>query len=79
MVDIASCDMSLLYVHPRTEFNDARMSTEFESNRSATRRQGKVAGVTEVGVEKRVGKRGEGLRTKVLLKAKVILERDLVA
>ena len=78
MADITSGDVSLLVACPHSEFSDASMSLEFESDAPATsRRRDKVAGTTEVGVEKRVGKRGEGSQTKVLLKAKVVLEKDL--
>lgn len=79
MVDISSSDMYLLFGNPRTDFDDATMTREFESDKSSTRRRkDKVAGTTEVGVEKNVcGKKGEGVRTEVLLRAKVVLEGDL--
>lgn len=82
MVDIASSDMYLLFATPGAEFDDTKMAKEFESSKASTRiRKGKdkVAGTTEVGVEKYVcGKKGEGLRVQVLSKAKVVLEGDLV-
>ena len=80
MVDISSSDMRLLFEIPRTAFDQKRMATEFESDKaSIPRSRDLVAGTTEVGVEKSVsGGRGEGLRrTEVLLKAKVLLDRDL--
>ena len=80
MADITSSDMCLLFETPRTDFDDTRMEREYESGEAfIPGRQNKVAGTTEVGVEKRVsGGRGEGLRqTEVLLKAKVLLDRDL--
>lgn len=80
MVDISSSDMRLLFEIPCTVFDQKRMATEFESDKaSVPRSRDIVAGTTEVGVEKRVsGGRGEGLRqTEVLLKAKVLLDRDL--
>jgi len=78
MGEITSCDVSLVYEAPCVMFDDARMIREFKSNGSSTPRgQDRVAGTTEVGVEKRVGTRGEGHRTQVLLKAKVVLEKDL--
>lgn len=80
MVDISSSDMQLLSETPSTVFDQKRMSTEFESDKaSAPGSQEKVVGTTGVGVEKSVsGGRGESLRrTEVLLKVKVLLERDL--
>jgi len=78
MGEITSCDMCLVYEAPCATFDAARMTREFKSHGSSTPRgQDKVAGTTEVGVEKRVGSRGEAHRTQVLLKTKVVLERDL--
>lgn len=82
MLDIPSSDMYLLFGTPNTEFDGTRMTEEVESGKSParSRRRGKVAGTTEVGVEKFVcgGKgTGEDSRSEVLLKAKVILEGDL--
>ena len=80
MADITSSDMCLLFETPRTDFEDTRMAREYESSEAfIPGRQNKVAGTTEVGVERSVyGARGEGRRTEVLLKAKVVLEKDLV-
>ena len=79
MVDIANSDTWLLFEGPRTIFDGTRMAREFESDEPSARwRQDKVAGTTEVGVEKSVcGLQGEGRRTEILLKAKVVLEKDL--
>ena len=79
MADITSSDIRLLFETPRTDFDDRRMARECESGEAPIlERQNKVAGTTEVGVEKSVcGARGEGRRTEVLLKAKVVLEKDL--
>ena len=79
MADITSSDMCLLFETPRTDFDDTRMEREYESGEAfIPGRQNKVAGTTEVGVERSVyGARGEGRRTEVLLKAKVVLEKDL--
>lgn len=80
MVDIISSDMCLLFEAPCTVFNDRRMTKEVEVDATSTsaRSVDIVAGTTEVGVEKSVGEQqGEGRHTEVLLKAKVVLERDL--
>ena len=80
MVDITSCDMHLLFENPGTEFDDTRMTEEFEPDGDSTPKKGqdKVVVTTEVGVMKSVGRRGEPHHTQVLSKAKVILEKDLV-
>jgi len=79
MVDIVHSDIWLLFEGPRTVFDDTRMAKECESGEASTHwRQDKVAATTEVGVEKSVrGLQGEGRRTEIMLKAKVVLERDL--
>lgn len=77
MVDILSCDMCLLIESPCTTFDEKWMTKEVESYESSRRRD-KVAGTTGVGVWKSVGARQSGgQRTKVLLKTRVILERDV--
>jgi len=74
MVEVTSSDMSLLFEAPGTEFDGARMIDEFESGR-----QDKVVGVTEVGVRKSVcGGPGEGRRVEILLRTKVVLEKDVM-
>jgi hypothetical protein len=79
MVDITSSDMRLLFETPSTDFDHTRMTDEFESGGGSTPKgQDKVVVTTEVGVEKSVGRRGEPHHTQVLLKAKVVLEKDLV-
>ena len=79
MVDVASSDMSLIFEIPRTAFNRTRMANEFGSDRASTSgKRDKVAGTLEVGVEKSIcGGRGEARRTEVLLKVKVVLEKDV--
>jgi len=74
MIEVTSSDMSLMFEIPDTEFDGARMVDEFESGR-----QDKVVGVTEVGVKKSVcGRPGEGRRVEILLKTKVVLEKDVM-
>jgi hypothetical protein len=79
MVDITSGDMYLLFAAPSTVFDERKMTEEYESDGPpAHRRQDKVAGTTQVGVWKSVsGRQGQGRRTEILLKARVILERDV--
>lgn len=78
MVDITSSDMYLLSETPCAVFDGTRMVEEFEPDENSTpSEQGKVVGTTEVGVEKSVGRRGERQRTQVLLKTRVVLEKDL--
>lgn len=81
MLDIASSDMYLFSGPSNSEFDETRMTQEFESGKaSAKRKKDKVAGTTEVGVEKRVCKRkGEGQQVEVMLKVKVVLEGDLAS
>ena len=78
--DILPCDVCLLYEAPCSVFDAGRMTREIESDDAPTPRgQDKVAGTTEVGLEKSVSLgRGKGRRTQILLKAKVVLEKDLV-
>jgi len=80
MVDVTSSDMSLLYENPDTIFDDAKMTNEFGSD-SASRpgMRERIAGTTEVGVKKRIcGGPGETRRAEILLKPKVVLEKDVV-
>ena len=83
MVDVTSSDMRLLFEAPSTSFDDTRMSKEFDRDSSPGGQDMKVAGTTEVGVEKIVyerrgeGRPGEGRCTTVLLKTKVVLEEDV--
>ena len=79
MVEITSSDMSLLSETPHTVFDEATMVNEFEADDASTPgRRDMVAGTTEVGVRKTVcGGPGGGRRTEVLLRAKVILEKDV--
>jgi hypothetical protein len=80
MEDIMSCDMNLLCEHPCAEFDDTIMTREVESDKTPTPKgRDKVAGTTEVGVEKSVCLgRGRDRHTQVLLKTKVVLEKDLI-
>ena len=78
MVDVAPSGMFLVYETPHTAFDEAKMINEFGSEASTLGREGKIAGTIEVGVGKSVcGGRGEGRRTEVLLKVKVVLEKDV--
>lgn len=80
MVEVKSSDMTLLVEAPGTVFDDARMTDEYESGAATTsEQQDKVAATTEVGVGKRIpGGPGEGRRVEVMLKTKVVLEKDVV-
>jgi len=80
MVEVASSDMSLVFETPLTVFDETRMTNEFGSDEASTPgRRDKVAGTTEVGVKQSVcGGRDKGRRTEVLLKTKVVLEKDVV-
>ena len=80
MVDVTSSDMALLFATPDIAFDDARMIDEFGSDGgSKSEGQDRVAGTTEVGVEKSTcEKPGEARRTEILLKIKVVLEKDVI-
>jgi hypothetical protein len=79
MVDITSSDMRLLFEAPGTVFDDMRMAKETGFDRTLTPGgEDVVAGTTEVGVERSVGEgQGEDQRAEILLKAKVILKKDI--
>lgn len=78
MADIASSDMYLLYGTPHIEFHDVRMANELQSVGGSARKRGKIAGTTGVGLGKIVGgNRGEARCKEVLLKVKVVFERDI--
>lgn len=79
IVDIISSDMCLLFETPFTAYNDLRMAKEIDQfDDRIPGGEDAVAATTEVGVGKCVGERqGEGRRMEVLLKAKVVLEKDL--
>jgi len=79
-VEVTSSDMSLLFEAPGTTFDDAKMTDDNGSGGvSVPGRQDRIAGTTEVGVEKSICKAGERHRTEILLKTKVVLERDVMA
>jgi hypothetical protein len=79
MVEVISGDMSLLFEAADTVFDNAKMTNEFGSETSTPKRRDRVAGTTEVGVGKSVcGGPGERRRERILLKTKVILEKDVV-
>ena len=80
MVDVLSSDMSLLFEAPNAVFDEARMANEFGSDSaSVPGGQDRIAGTTEVGVEKIIrGGPGGNLRVETLLKTKVVLEKDVV-
>ena len=71
--------MSLQSETPHTIFDEATMNNEFGAdNASRPGKRDRVAGTTEVGVRKSVCRGpGEGRRTEILSKAKVVLERDV--
>lgn len=81
VADIISSDMCLLFETPCTVFNNVGMTKEIEFDFDETFTPGRedvVVGTTGVGVGKSVdGGRGEGRRTEVMLKARVVLETDL--
>lgn len=78
VVDVTSTDMYLYWEAPRTPFDNTRMAQELApDDPPLPQRRGEVAGTTELGVAKRVRRRGgEGARVEVLLKATVVLEGD---
>ena len=79
MVEVISGDMSLLFEAADTVFDNAKMTNEFGSETSTPKRRDRVAGTTEVGVGKSVcGGPGESRREGILLKTKVILEKDVL-
>ncbi|KAF9650930.1 hypothetical protein BDM02DRAFT_3184878, partial [Thelephora ganbajun] len=82
MVEVTSSDMTLLFEAPDTAFDDARMVNDFGSDSAsgpATGRRDNVAGTTEVGVGKSTcGRPSETRRGEILLKTKVVLEKDVV-
>jgi len=79
VVEVTSSDMTLLFAAPGTMFDDAKMDkVDTSNNVSAPRRRDKVAGTTEVGVGKSVCMGpGKSRREEILLKTKVVLEKDL--
>ena len=79
MVEVASSDLSLLYGYPDTAFDEAKMINEFGSDSACKPgKEGKIVGTTEVGVEKSICGQGKTGRAETLLKAKVVLEVDVV-
>ena len=79
-VDVLSSDMTLLFEAPGAAFDEATMTNEFEPDAAPVQEgQYMIAGTTEVGVGKTVGGGpGESRRVQVLLKTKVVLEKDVV-
>jgi hypothetical protein len=80
MVEVTSSDLTLLFEAPDTVFDATRMTNEFGSDDTSTPgRRDRVAGTTEVGVGKSVcGRKGECRSVDILLKTKVVLEKDVV-
>ena len=80
MEEVTSSDMSLLFEAPETVFDGRRMTNEFGYNGGSTpRKRDRIIGTTEVGVEKSIREgTGKGRRTEILLKPKVVLEKDVV-
>jgi hypothetical protein len=80
MVEVVSSDMSLLFEAPDTVFEARRMTSEFGADSgSSPGTRGNVVGTTEVGVGKSIsGGSGDTRRVEILLKTKVVLEKDVV-
>ena len=80
MVDVTSSDMSLIFHYPDALFEDAKMANEFGADSAAKPgEKERIAGTTEVGVQKSVCKKpGEPRHVEILLKPKVVLEKDVV-
>ena len=80
MVEVTSSDMSLLFGAPGAVFDEAGMTDELASDGpSLPRRLDRIAATTELGVGKSTsGRTGKGRHAKVLLKTKVVLEKDII-
>ena len=80
MSEVTSSDMTLLFEAPGAVFDEARMANEYGSDsRSTPRKRNRIAGTTEVGVGKSISEgAGKGRRTEILLKTKVVLEKDVI-
>ena len=80
MVDVTSSDMTLLFEAQDVVFDEARMTNEFGSDSVFRPGRGdRIAGTTEVGVVKSVRGGPDGSRrAEILLKTKVVLEKDVV-
>lgn len=81
MVEVTSSDMALLFEAPDTMFDGARITSKFGSGGAPNGpgRRDSVAGTTEVRVGKRIsGGAGKSHQTKILLKTKVVLRKDIV-
>ena len=78
-VEVISSNMSLLFEVPGTVFDDTRMTNDFgPTSVPITEGQDRIAGTTGVGVGKTVyGGSGGSRRGEILLKTKVVLERDV--
>ena len=79
MVDVMSSDMTLHFEAPGAVFDETRMANEFGSDSVFRPGRGdRIAGTTEVGVGKSMrGGPDGGRRVEVLLKTKVVLEKDV--
>jgi len=79
-VEVTSSDMTLLFEPPGTEFDKAKMSNDYGSNETqALRRRDRIAATTEVGVGKSIcGGPDESRREEILLRVKVVLEKDVL-
>ena len=81
MTEVSSSDVFLLFETPGTIFDKSRMANEIKSGGAPTDpgQGNEVAGVTELGVGKGVsGGRGKSRRVDILLKTKVVLEKDVM-
>ena len=79
-VEVTSSDMTLLFEASGTKFDEARMFNVYGSNDARTLgSRNRIAGTTEVGVGKSVcGGPDESPRKEILLKIKVVLEKDIL-
>jgi len=78
-VEIISSNISLLFEAPGTVFDDTRMTNDFgPTSVPITEGQDRIAGTTEVGVGKSICRVGKIRYTEILLKAKVVLEKDVM-
>ena len=80
-VEITSSNMSLLFETPGTVFNGARMTNDSGFTSGPTPEGlDRIVGTVEVGLGKTVcGRPDESQRAQILLKTKVVLEKDFVA
>jgi len=77
-IGVTSSNMTLLFEASSTVFDDTRMANDFGSNgMPAPERRDRIAGMTEVGVEKSLRGAGRSRRPGILLKTKAVLGKDV--